>query len=243
MKNLSSEKEVLVCNLGITRYSDAWDLQRELFQLRVEGKIPDILLLTEHANVYTIGKTGTEDHLLASKAELQQENVEVFQIDRGGDITYHGPGQLVAYPILDLQDYYLDVHRYLRDLEEVIILTLGEYGITSERDPRYTGVWVEGRKIAAIGVKVSRWVTMHGVAVNVNSDLSFFDRIIPCGIADRGVTSVERILSRRVDLEEFGERFVDSFGQVFGIDSHPIGLGFLRTTIAGTPKEKELCPQ
>jgi lipoyl(octanoyl) transferase len=217
MNHPQALKEILVCDLGLTRYGDAWELQRELFQLRTEGQVPDILLLTEHTHVFTIGKSGSDSHLLASRPELDSVGADVFHIDRGGDITYHGPGQLVAYPILDLQNFYLDVHRYLRDLEKVIILTLNEYGIAGERDPRYTGVWVGGKKLAAIGVKVSRWITMHGVAINVNSDLSYFNRIIPCGIADRGVTSVEALLSRRIDLNEFSRLFVGAFGKVFGV--------------------------
>jgi lipoyl(octanoyl) transferase len=212
-----SLKDLLVCDLGLTLYGDAWKLQRELFQLRTQGRIPDILLLTEHTHVYTIGKSGSDSHLLASRSELDAEGAEVFYTDRGGDITYHGPGQLVAYPILDLQNFYLDVHRYLRDLEEVIILSLKEYGIAGERDPRYTGVWVGGKKLAAIGVKVSRWITMHGVAINVNSDLTYFDRIVPCGIAGCGITSVEASLSRRIDLNEFSRLFVGAFGKVFGV--------------------------
>jgi lipoyl(octanoyl) transferase len=217
MNHPQALKEILVRELGLTRYGDAWELQREFFQLRTQEQISDVLLLTEHTHVYTIGKSGNGGHLLASEDELQQRGVGLYHIDRGGDITYHGPGQLVAYPILNLQNFYLDVHRYLRDLEEVIILTLSEYGIAGERDPRYTGVWVRGKKLAAIGVKVSRWITMHGVAINVNSDLTYFNRIIPCGIVDRGVTSVEALLSRRIDLNEFSRLFVGAFGKVFGV--------------------------
>jgi lipoate-protein ligase B len=216
-RKLQTQRNMLVCDLGLSHYVETWELQRTLFQLRSQNQISDILLLTEHNHVYTIGKSGNDGHLLASEDELQQRGVELYHIDRGGDITYHGPGQLVAYPILDLQNFYLDVHRYLRDLEEIIILTLKEYGIAGERDSRYTGVWVGGKKLAAIGVKVSRWITMHGVAINVNSDLSYFSRIIPCGIADRGVTSVEALLSRWIDLNEFSRLFVGAFGKVFGV--------------------------
>jgi lipoate-protein ligase B len=241
MKDSQALRDLLVCNLGLSHYAEAWELQRRLFQLRSEGRISDVLLLTEHRHVYTIGKSGSDAHLLAPKNELQQQGVEVFHIDRGGDVTYHGPGQLVAYPILDLQNYYLDVHRYLRDLEEAIILTLAEYGIVGERDPRYTGVWVGGNKLAAIGVKVSRWVTMHGVAVNVNSDLSYFGSIVPCGISDRGVTSLQRILSRRVELTEFSRLFVDSFGRVFGCSPVFISLEELLDLTGRNRRERELC--
>jgi lipoyl(octanoyl) transferase len=173
---------------------------------------------------------------------MQQRGVEVYYIDRGGDVTYHGPGQLVTYPILDLQNHYLDVHRYLRDLEEAIIIALREYGIVGERDPRYTGVWVGGKKLAAIGVKVSRWITMHGVAINLSTDLSYFDRIVPCGIPGRGVTSVERVLSRQVELNEFSELFVKSFGEVFGCSPVFISSEDLLHLIGGNQRKRELCP-
>jgi lipoate-protein ligase B len=243
MEDPRALKDLLVCDLGVSRYAEAWELQTLLFQLRTHAQTPDVLLLTQHKHVYTIGKSGTETHLLASKDELQQQGVEVFHIDRGGDITYHGPGQLVAYPILDLQSYYLDVHRYLRDLEEAIIIALGGYGIVGERDPQYTGVWVGGEKLAAIGVKVTRWITMHGVAINVNTDLSYFDRIVPCGIPGRGVTSVERVLSRRVDVKEFSEKFVQSFARVFECAPFSISLGEFLDIAGGNQKEKELCPR
>jgi lipoate-protein ligase B len=214
-----------------------------LFQLRTQAQIPDVLVLTEHKHVYTIGKSGTDIHLLESRNELQQQGVEVFHIDRGGDITYHGPGQLVAYPILDLQNYYLDVHRYLRDLEEAIIISLGEYGIVGERDPQYTGVWIGGNKLAAIGVKVSRWITMHGTAINVSSDLSYFGRIVPCGISGRGVTSVERVLSRPVEVNEFSQRFVKSFARVFECAPVSISSEELLDLTGRNQREKELCPR
>ncbi|MGA9365671.1 MAG: lipoyl(octanoyl) transferase LipB [Bacteroidota bacterium] len=243
MKDSQGFKDLLVCNLGLSRYAEVWELQRLLFQLRTQAQISDVLILTEHKHVYTIGKSGTDTHLLASRDELQQQGVEVLHIDRGGDITYHGPGQLVAYPILDLQNYYLDVHRYLRDLEEAIIISLGEYGIVGERDQQYTGVWVGGNKLAAIGVKVSRWITMHGVAINVNTDLRHFGRIVPCGISGRGVTSVERVLSRRVELNEFNQRFVESFARVFECSPASISLEELLDLAGRNQREKELCPR
>jgi lipoate-protein ligase B len=184
----------------------------------MEDKIPDSLLLTEHAHVYTIGKSGGDHHLLAGVEELQQRGAEVFHIDRGGDITYHGPGQLVGYPILDLNNYYLDLHRYLRDIEEVVIRSLSRFGVEATRDRRYTGVWVGNEKICAIGVKTSRWVTMHGFALNVSTDLSCFGRIVPCGIVGRGVTSMHRVLGRSIPLGEVEVVVMKEFGLVFGTD-------------------------
>jgi lipoyl(octanoyl) transferase len=212
-------KELNVIKLGLTDYKSTWDLQKKIFDLRVEGKISDVVLLNEHHHVYTIGKSGNGNHLLASEEELRSKGAEVYYIDRGGDVTYHGPGQLVGYPILDLNTYYLDIHRYLRDLEEVIIRTLGEFGIKANRDSNFTGVWVGSEKIAAIGVKVSRWVTMHGFAFNVNTDLSYFDRIIPCGIFHKGVTSIEKLLGQQVPLDEVSQLIVKHFEEVFGVKS------------------------
>jgi lipoyl(octanoyl) transferase len=201
--------------LGVTDYTEAWDLQKQLFSLRMEGSRRDVLLLTEHRPVYTLGKNSQGEHLLASAEELSGRGVEVVACDRGGDVTYHGPGQLVVYPILRLEEYYRDVHRYLRDLEEVIIRTLSVYGISAGRDPAYTGVWVGSGKIAAIGVKVSHWVTMHGLALNVNTDLSQFDRIIPCGIFHKGVTSMKSELGREIPLALVSRSLVRHFGEVF----------------------------
>lgn len=212
------KKNISVINLGLTDYKMTWNLQRMLFDSRVAGDIPDVLLLNEHHPVYTIGKTGRENHLLASERELQTNGTEVVYVDRGGDITYHGPGQLVGYPIINLENYYSDVHRYLRDLEEVIIRTLAEYGITGYRDESFTGVWVGEAKIAAIGVKVSHWVTMHGFALNVNTDLSYFDRIIPCGIFHKGVASLENILGRQISIEEVSQKITCHFSEVFGAE-------------------------
>ncbi len=229
--------EVLVANIGLTDYREAWQLQRAIFDTRVEGQIRDVLLLTEHNHVYTIGKSGNENHLLASDEELKQKKVDVYKIDRGGDITYHGTGQLVGYPILDLKNYYLDVHRYLRDLEEVIIRTLAAYGIRGTRQEKMTGVWVNDEKIAAIGIKVSRWVTMHGFAFNVKPDLSFFDRIIPCGIFHKGVTSMENILSKEIDINEVAQQLIKSFAEVFHVTPREISLLDLQTLIQERTKE------
>lgn len=195
---------------------ECWELQQRLHAQRLAGEENDILLLTEHNHVYTIGKSGDANHLLAGDAELQAKGVSVYHNDRGGDITYHGPGQLVGYPILDLNNHYLDLHRYLRDLEEVIVRTLTVFGIAAQRDPEYTGVWVGNEKICAIGVKTCRWVTMHGFALNVTTDLSFFTRIIPCGIFEKGVTSMSQLLGRAVLIDEVSRVVVREFGNVFG---------------------------
>ena len=208
--------EIGVVRLGRTEYGETWELQKRLVALRAGGTNPDLLLLNEHDHVYTIGTSGEADHLLAGPEELRASGASVYRSDRGGDITYHGPGQLVGYPILDLHGYYLDLHRYLRDLEEVVIRTLATYGIASGRDSDFTGVWVGQNKIAALGVKVSRWVTMHGFALNVSTDTSYFDRIIPCGIFHKGVTSMEETLGRPVSLDEVSERVTEHFGAVFG---------------------------
>lgn len=206
---------VSTSNIGRTRYADAWHLQQTLWNLRHSLAIGDVLLYTEHEHVYTIGKGGDSDHLLASGTELKESGVDFFRIDRGGDVTYHGPGQIVGYPIIDLNNYSPDLHKYLRDLEEVIILALRKFGIEGTREEGYTGVWVKGEKIAAIGVKVSRWVTMHGFALNVNTDLSRFARIIPCGIFHKGVTSMQLLLGHAPDLEEVQNELSQAFATVF----------------------------
>ncbi len=214
-KRSTSDREVRWAFLGRTEYSACWDLQRQLCHARLEGRAADTLLLTEHEHVYTIGTTGSEQHLLASAEELERKGIPVVFNDRGGDITYHGPGQIVGYPILDLHGFAPDLHRYLRDLEEVVIRTLAEYGVSAGRLAGYTGVWVKGEKICAIGIKTKRWVTMHGFALNVTTDLSQFARIIPCGIFERGVTSMQEILGRGVGMVEMAEQLATQFGLVF----------------------------
>ena len=209
---------VEILELGCTDYKTCWDFQRRVFGLRTAGLIPDILLLTEHDHVYTIGKGGDADHLLANELELKERGATVYHNDRGGDVTYHGPGQLVGYPILDLRSYYLDLHRYLRDIEEVIIRSLKAFDLLGRRIVGYTGVWVDDDKICAIGVKSSRWVTMHGFALNVNTDLSFFQRIIPCGIFEKGVTSLGQLIGRDVEMEEVSDRIIKEFGNVFHVE-------------------------
>jgi lipoyl(octanoyl) transferase len=225
----------LVSNIGRTRYAEAWTLQQELWTRRHSGSIPDILLLTEHEHVYTLGKSTDDNHLLASEEELKISGTDVFHIDRGGDITYHGPGQIVGYPIIDLNNYFLDIHRYLRSLEEVIIHTLAAFEIVAEREKDMTGVWVDNEKIAAIGVKVSRWVTMHGFALNVNTDLSKFDRIIPCGIFHKGITSMQRKLGRDISIESVQKAIVDSFAEVFGCQPRWIEKDKLNSIILELP--------
>ncbi len=216
-----SEKSVMhvaAADIGRTRYGEAWKLQQRLWGYRQQGVVGDLLLLTEHEHVYTIGKGGDANHLLASGNELRENGVEFFEIDRGGDITYHGPGQIVGYPILDLNNYFLDLHKYLRSLEEVVIVALQAFGIQGTREEGMTGVWVKGEKIAAIGVKVSRWITMHGFALNVNTDLAKFNRIIPCGIFHKGVTSMQALAGRTVPLNDVHRSLCSAFGSVFHCD-------------------------
>lgn len=224
-------KKLFVVSLGRTKYADAWELQRRIFTARLEHRIDDVLLLTEHDHVYTLGKAADDNHLLAKNEELSKKGVDVFWIDRGGDITYHGPGQIVGYPIIDLNQHYNDIHRYLRDIEEAIIRTLADYGIAAGREPEFTGVWVKEEKIAAIGVKVSKWVTMHGFALNVNTDLSYFDRIIPCGIFHKGVTTLRQILGTDVTLEDVHQKLMNHFATLFHWDVKQISRDELTTML------------
>src|SRR3990172_12089489 len=203
------------CDLGTIDYKEAWDLQKSLFDLRHEKKIGDILLLLEHPHTYTLGKTARKGNLVGSEEYLKKNKISVYDIDRGGDITYHGPGQIVGYPIIDLKNWKQDSHKYLRALEEVIIKTCVEYGLNATRNPAYTGVWIEDRKIAAIGIKISRWITMHGFAFNVSTDLSLFNGIIPCGITDKAVTSVEKEIGKNIKLSEVKLRLLENFKSIF----------------------------
>jgi lipoyl(octanoyl) transferase len=198
-------------------YLEALNLQRSLVEERQAGHVPDMLLLLEHPHVITLGASarhGTEN-VLASSEELTRRGVELYEAQRGGDVTYHGPGQLVVYPILDLKPDRCDVHRYVRDLEEVIIRTAREFSVSAERLSDLTGVWVNGKKLAAIGVRLSRWVTSHGFAVNVNTDLDYFSLIRPCGISDRGVTSLTALTGRRVLISEVSSILIKAFRTVF----------------------------
>ncbi len=214
----SLSRRLYYCDLGFIDYKEAWDLQRETFELRVKNKIPDVIYLLEHPNTYTLGKTADHNNLVGSEEYLSTNKISVYDIDRGGDITYHGPGQVVGYPIINLTAWKQDTHKYLRALEETIIQTCSGYGITGGREPKYTGVWVEDRKIAAIGIKVSRWVTMHGFAFNVNTDLSFFSGIIPCGISDKDVTSIRREIKSEIPINEIKTKIVKNFAGIFGYE-------------------------
>ncbi len=206
------------CDLGLIDYQEAWDLQKETFEFRYKRFFGDVLYLLEHPHTYTLGKTAEAEHLISNQEYLEKNKISVYNIDRGGDITYHGPGQIVGYPIIDLNEWKKDTHKYLRALEEVIIRTLDEYGIKGIRDPKYTGVWIENRKIAAIGIKVSRWITMHGFAFNINTDLSLFNGIIPCGIFDKDVTSMKRELNKEIDIKEIKDKLLKNFLTVFGYE-------------------------
>jgi lipoyl(octanoyl) transferase len=212
--------EVYSIDFGLTDFGTLWEIQKKInlfMQKNPAGRTKDILIFTEHKNVYTLGRGGDRNHLLMSTEEMEKNGIDYFEIDRGGDLTYHGPGQLVCYPIFDLNNYYLDTHRYLRDLEEVIIRTLKRYGVESARDEEYTGVWVDNEKICSIGIKVSRWVTMHGLAFNVNNELGYFERIIPCGIFHKGMTSVKKRLGREADMNDMRYTVIKSFEEVFGV--------------------------
>lgn len=204
-----------VVRLGRTSYRSCTDLQVRLRDARIRGEIDDTILLTEHDHVFTIGTSGDENHLLASERELAELQATVERTDRGGDITYHGPGQLVVYPLIDLRRRTMDLHRYLRDLEEVVIITLKEFGIPGGRIDGYTGIWVDNEKVCAIGIHCRNWVTMHGFALNVQTDLSYFRRIIPCGIFERGVTSMGEILGRDLDPRAVEAEVVRAWSTVF----------------------------
>ncbi len=218
-------------------YKACWEHQEVLFNGIISQKIsnrdlpaeaqlptPNYLLFVEHPHVYTLGKSGDEKNLLLNQTELKEKNSTYYKINRGGDITYHGPGQLVAYPVLDLDNFFTDIHLYLRLLEETIILTLREYGVESGRSKGETGVWLDAddklkaRKICAMGVRCSRWVTMHGWGFNVNAELGYFDNIIPCGINDKGVTSLNKELGRDVDMNEIKEKLKRNFSLLFEAD-------------------------
>ena len=243
------KQQVTFEDLGIMDYKTAWDYQEKLLQENVRRKsavnsrqstvsshtseieeaadcelqTANWLLFVEHPPVYTLGKSGNENNLLIDEQQREEKGVQYFKINRGGDITFHGPGQIVGYPILDLEKFYTDIGKYLRSIEETIILTLADYGIEAGRSPGETGVWIDAnikgkeRKICAIGVRTSRWITMHGFALNVNTDLSFFNNIIPCGIQDKQVTSIEQELGRKIDFEEAKERVKKNFEKIFEV--------------------------
>ena len=210
-------RSLLVRRLGVMPYAQALELQRTLVTSRQRGEIPDTLLLVEHPHVLTLGVRGDggRSHILATAQNLAARGVEVHETGRGGDVTYHGPGQIVGYPIVDLKPDRCDVHRYVRDLEEVLIRTAHEYGVGAARVEGLTGVWVGRDKLAAIGVRIARWVTSHGFALNLTTDLEYFNLIVPCGIADRGVTSLEKLVGRRLDRREVEDHLVAHFCAVF----------------------------
>ena len=210
-------RELAVRRLGLVPYSAAVDLQKDLVEQRRAGRIPDTLLLLEHPHVITLGVklADARSHIVATPEMLAARAVDVVETGRGGDVTYHGPGQLVAYPIVDLKPDRQDVHRYVRDLEDVMIRLCAAFGVAAGRIGGLSGTWVGDRKIGAIGVRISRWITSHGLAFNVSSDLSYFDLIVPCGIADRGVTSLSRELGRPVSVDEAAEALVPAFAGVF----------------------------
>jgi len=230
MKN----KKVLVIDIGRKSFSDAWDYQEKVFKKIINQKVQNrskdkkietknFLILTEHNHVYTIGKSGDDNNLLIDKNELIKREIEYYKINRGGDITYHGPGQIMVYPIFDLDNFFTDINLYLRKLEEIIIKTLQSYDIKGFTIKGETGVWVKdenglSKKICAFGIRASRWVTMHGLCLNVNPDLSYFDFIIPCGIEDKGVTSLSHIKKEVIDINQVKSKLVEKFKLVFNAE-------------------------
>ncbi|HKL14918.1 MAG TPA: lipoyl(octanoyl) transferase LipB [Balneolaceae bacterium] len=221
------DNRIELIDFGQMSYRKAWDIQRSIQKRlidqklavrdnpKLKKKIPDSLIYVEHPHVYTLGKSGDGANLLKGIAELKEIDAEFIENDRGGDITYHGPGQIVGYPILDLDRYFTDVHKYLRYLEEVIIKTCADFGIEAGRVDGMTGVWVKGEKICAMGIRCSRWVTMHGFAFNVNTDLSYFDHIVPCGIPDKNVTGLNKLLGRQVNPEKVKSLITRHFSEQF----------------------------
>jgi len=207
-----------IIDLGLCPYAEAWELQKRVFRQRLEHTCPDTLLLVEHPHVYTLGKNADAAHLIASQEYLKSKGIEIFKVDRGGDITYHGPGQLVGYPIFSLKDHKESVGWYVHTVEEVLIHSLAQFGIAAQRVPQLTGVWVGDRKIAAIGMRVSRWVTMHGFALNVVTDLNLYNGIIPCGIVSKGVTRMADFVPQ-VTMAAVKEAIVAGFRQAFGFDT------------------------
>lgn len=228
------KNQINVRDLGLINYGDALEIQEEYFNKNTAIKLKNstenanlspsnVLLFCEHPHVYTLGKSGSKDHLLLNKDELFSKSIEFYNNNRGGDITYHGPGQVVGYPIIDLEQFNPDIKQYMRNLEEVVILTIAEYGIEGDRIEGSTGVWLDvgkksARKICAFGVKTSRWITMHGWALNVNTDLNYFNYIVPCGIADKGVTSLQKELGKTIDQALVKEKLMRNFGLVFNAE-------------------------
>ena len=227
-------KKVIFEDLGLIDYKKCWDYQEEIFAKTIEVKTKNrkentsvetenTLIFCEHPHVYTLGKSGDENNLLVNEEYLKTLRASFYKINRGGDVTYHGPGQIVGYPILDLENFFTDIHKYLRLLEEAVILTLKDYGLNGERSEGETGVWFDvgsskARKICALGVKTSRWVSMHGFAFNVNSDLSYFGNIVPCGIVDKQVTSLKKELNKEIDMNEVKSKLKTHIVNLFEMD-------------------------
>ena len=230
---MGNSKKVIIKNLGSVDFEESFKIQKQIQNEIIDIKLnnrknnlnlstPNYLLFMEHNHVYTLGNSGDDKNLLFNEKELDKKGIKFIKTNRGGDITYHGPGQLVCYPIFDLENFYTDIHRYLRDLEEIIVGTLDHFGIVAFGNPNETGVWLDigsknERKICAMGIKVSRWVTMHGLALNVNTDLSYFEGIIPCGINNKGVTSINNELSQKVDLKKVREIMIKNFEKKFNV--------------------------
>lgn len=237
MNVAAAARKTRFINLGLTEYRQAWDYQNRLMEeiLAIKAanrnlpagdqqSTPNYLIFCEHPHVYTLGRNGKQDNLLADETELQRINASFIHTSRGGDITYHGPGQLVGYPVFDLENFFTDIHRYMRSLEEAVIRTLKTFGITAGRAEGLTGVWIEpdhpqrARKICAMGVKTSRWVTQHGFALNVNTDLNYFSYIVPCGIRDKSVTSMQKELQKTVPMESVAEEMKKQMAEVFELE-------------------------
>ena len=228
-------RELWVVDLGRRTYADVLELQRAVARARISGEIAqDVLLFVEHEPVITLGRSSKDAHLVANPEQLQARGVEVFEVERGGDVTFHGPGQLVGYPIIDLKRHKQDLHWYLRQVEEALIVALREFGIEGERVAKYTGVWTGGRKIASIGVHARDWVTWHGFALNVSTELSYFDLIVPCGIPDVVMTSIRRELGEDVEVGRAMRSVADAAARVFGLTAVDRDRAALEPALAAT---------
>ncbi len=214
----STYRKLVVADAGLTEYGAAWELQKRLQKKRMQNEIPDTLILLEHPHTYTLGKAANKENLIAESNFIQTNNIAIFETDRGGDVTYHGPGQIVGYAILNLAEWKKDAHEYLRAIEETVIKTCKLYGVTAARNSEYTGVWVGENKICAIGVKITRWVTMHGFAFNISTDLDLFNGIIPCGIKGKGVTSLNVETEKIAEINDVKEKLIENFAEVFGYE-------------------------
>jgi lipoyl(octanoyl) transferase len=215
-----------VARLGVVEYGEAWELQREVAEARRRDAVPDVLLLLEHSHTYTLGRRGKLENILLTRRQLARRKIALHEVDRGGDVTYHGPEQLVGYPILKLPPERLDYVRYIRDVEHAMLLAVRDLGVPGELQEGFSGVWIGEEKICAIGVKVDAFgVTTHGFALNVNTDLSYFGHIIPCGLDDKGVTSLQKVLKRRVSMRRAGDAVVRRLGEVFDLEPAPRSVG------------------